>query len=166
MSKANQAMLDTLAELNASILDVTGDVTEAEWQLKSVAENWPLGLLLSHIANGYKNVTDWIQKVIEGQPVYVTIDEINEANQEAREVYTPQSPAELIISLKTKMDGLTGLVESLGDEQVTKAAPMTLAGGREVTPAFLVEHILTGHTKGHLESFRLTLASVRDEITA
>jgi hypothetical protein len=166
MSKANQAALDKMAELNAAVLDVTGDVTEAEWQLASVSENWPLGLLASHIANGYKNVTEWIQKVIEGQPVAITIDEIDAANHGAEEAYTPVSGAELVERLKAKMDGLTKLVESLSDEQMTKAAPMALAGGREVTPAFLVEHVLTGHTKGHLESFRLTLASVRDEITA
>lgn len=165
MSKANQAVLDKLAELNATVLDLTGDVTEAEWQLNSVSEDWPLGLLASHIANGYSNVAGWIQKVIEGQPLPVTIEVIGEANDKAEAEYIPKSGSELISLLKTKMEGMTKLIESLTDEQLTKVSPMALAGGREVTPVFLVERVLINHTRGHLESFRLTLASVRDEIT-
>jgi hypothetical protein len=171
MSNANEstlskATLAKLAELNAAVLDVTGDVTEAEWQLNSVSENWPLGLLASHIANGYTNVAGWIRKVLDGQPLTVTGDEIDEANHEAAEAYTPQSGDELLALLKTKMADLNKLVEGLSDAQMAQAAPMTLIGGREVTPAFLVERVLRHHTRGHLESFRLTLASVRDEITA
>ena len=130
MSNANESTqakttLAKLTELNAAVLDVTGDVTEAEWQLNSVSENWPLGLLLSHIGNGYNNVAGWIQKVLDGQPLTVTADEIDEANHEAAEAYTPQSGPELLALLKTKMDNLTKLVEGLSDAQMAQAAPMT-----------------------------------------
>jgi hypothetical protein len=166
MSKANHPLLDKLAELNAAVLDVTGDVTEAEWQLNSVAENWPLGLLAAHIAQGFNNVAGWIQMVVDGQPLTVTIDEIDAANHAAEAAYTPISHAEFVPLWQEKIDRLTTLIAGLSDEQLEMASTMALVGGRQVTPAFLVERVLVNHTRGHLESFRLTLASVRDEITA
>ena len=164
MAEANQKLLEKLEQLNASVLDATSDVTPAEWEVLSVDENWPLGLLLSHIATGYGNSARWIGTLLEGKPLTVTGHDIGEANDKAEASYTPVGADELLARLNENMAALSRLVESLSEEQLALTSPMALVGGRDVTPSFLVD-VLIRHTKGHLESFKMTLASVRDEIT-
>lgn len=165
MAKASQVLLDKLEELNAAVLNVVSDVTPAELEVPSAEENWPLGLLLSHIGTGYRNCAYWIGSVIAGQPISVTGHDIGDANEKAEAAYTSLSGEELLGNLKENMAALTHLVDGLTEEQLNQKVPMALVGGKEVSPYSIVK-ILQGHTLGHLDSFKMTLASVRDEVTS
>ena len=165
MPNPNQALLEKIVQLNTAVLDAIAEVTPAELKLSSVDEDWPLGLVVSHINRGYSNVAGWIERIIKGQPIAVTGADIQEANTEAKDHYTELTLDELVTSLKANMATVSRLVQSLNEEQLAKTAPMALVGGKEVNPSFVIDAVLVGHTTGHLESIKLTLASVRDEIT-
>lgn len=165
MAKASQPLLDKLAELNATVLDVVSDVTPAELEVPSAEENWPLGLLLAHIALGYQNSTRWLETLLAGQPITVTPEQIFEANDKAEADYTGQSVEELLGRLKDNMAALQNLIDGLTEEQLNRKVTMALVGGKEVSP-FSVMKVLQGHTLSHLDSFKMTLASVRDEVTS
>ena len=165
MAKASQPLLDKLEELNRTVLDVVSDVTPAEWEVASAEENWPLGLLLSHIGTGYRNSAHWIGSIIAGQPLTITGQDIGDANDRAEAAYTRQSGEELLANLKENMDALTRFVDGLSEEQLALKQPMALIGGKESSP-FTIVKVLQSHTLGHLDSFKMTLASVRDEVTS
>lgn len=123
------------------------------WATVTNSEKWPVGVVLSHVAEGYASAVRWLGGYLEGRPVPDTRALIDEANA-AHAAAAAQMPREATIeALRSRGERALETIRALSDEQLAISHPMEMAGGAQITAQQLVE-ILVRHTSRHLESCR------------
>jgi hypothetical protein len=146
-------------EQGARALDAFArSLTDAEWQSRLPKDGRKLGVVVHHVANVYPLEIQVAQVLAGGKPVTgVTMDDINAMNAgHAREHDGVTREAALDL-LARNSAAASAAIRELSDEELDRAAPVSLYGDAPLTCQFFLEDHAVRHSYHHLARMRAAL---------
>lgn len=151
-SERGAALADDFGAANAEAIAFARRCGAEEWSAAVPGENWSVGVVLHHIAEGHGQTARWLRAMSRGQGVPDTAADIDRANAAHREAASIGA-AETIALLEASGAELEALLRQLDDEELDRAAPFGPAGG-QVFPTAELAPVAARHTREHLAHAR------------
>lgn len=158
MNSRSQALAQKIQAFNRNLLDCVQNCSDSDWQKICPAEDWPVGVVLRHVADGHYGVMALAQMIIKGDPLpELTMEAvIRMGNDHARE-HAACTREEVIALLEKNGGALRDFIANLAEDELDRQGQMTLIGGQVSTQQLLEMLIL--HSGGdHLSSVQATLS--------
>jgi DinB superfamily len=148
-SERGAALADDFAAANAEAIAFARSCGADEWAVTVPGEDWSVGVVLHHIAEGYGQSTRWLLAMSSGQDVPDSAEDIDRTNANHAVRAASVGPAETLILLEQRGAELEALLRRLDDEQLDRTAPFGPAGGQVFATAELAP-VAARHTREHL----------------
>lgn len=154
------ALATRLEQGARALADFAVGLTEAQWQMRLPKDGRKVGVVVHHVANMYPLEIDLAAKLAAGEPIAgVTWDDVaavNAAHAEEHDAVTKEAALEL---LRRNSAAAAAAIRELSDEQLDRAAPVSLNGDAPLTCQFFVEDHALRHSYHHLARIRAALRS-------
>jgi hypothetical protein len=168
MNSRSNALAERL-ELGAEALDAFASaLTEAEWNTRLPKDGRKVGVVVHHVATMYPLEIQLAQALAAGNPVTgVTWDMVHEINAKHAREYDSVSKSEALELLQKNSSAAAAAIRALSDEELDRAAPISLNADAPLTCQFMLEDHAVRHSYHHLERIRAALqSSHRPELVA
>ena len=138
---------------------VARGLTDAQWRLPLPHDGRPIGVVIHHVASMYPIEIQVAQTVAGGQPVVgVTMDTVHDINAAHATEFAAVSKADTIALLDKNSRIAAAAIRELSDEQLDRAAAVSLNGGAPLTCQFVLEDHAVRHSYHHLDRIQRALA--------
>ena len=153
-ARAN-ALADRLEQGAHALAAFASGLTEAEWQTRIPKDGRKVGVVVHHVAAVYPLEIQLAQTIATGNPVTgVTMDAVNEMNAgHARENDGVTKEAALDL-LRQNSTAAAAAIRALSDEELDRAAPVSLYSDALLTCQFVLEDHAVRHSCHHLAKIR------------
>ena len=148
-SERGAALADDFAAANAEAIAFASGCSADEWGTPVPGENWSVGVVLHHIAEGHGQTSRWLQAMSNGQAVTDTAQDVDRANAAHALRAGAVGPDETIVLLEVRGAELEALLRRLDDEQLERTAPFGPAGGQVFASVDLAP-VAARHAREHL----------------
>ena len=157
MSQRSDALADRLEHGARALATFASALTDAEWHSRVPGDGRKVGVIVHHVATMYPLEIELAQTLAAGEPVAgVTWDAVHEINaRHAREHDAVPREATLDL-LRRSSAAAAAAIRALGDEQLDRAAPVSLNGDAPLTCQFMLEDHAVRHSYHHLAILRAT----------
>lgn len=155
--KANE-LADTFVAANAEVIEFAQSCSPEQWQTTVSGEEWPVSVVIHHIAMGHEGARVWLETMTRGEPVTITGSGIDDNNVVHAEQYAGATVEETVALLQANGSLMEAVLRGLSDEDLERTAPFGPAGGQEMPVAALAE-VTPKHALGHLASAREAVAT-------
>src|SRR5690349_4239871 len=158
MSKRSDALAERLEQGAEALAALARSLTDAEWQVRIPKDGRKVGVVVHHVASMYPLEIQLAQALAEGKPIEgVTWDEVHAVNgKHAADNEQVQRP-EAIAQVRTNGAVTAAAVAGLSDEQLDRAAPVSLNSNAPLTCQFFIEDHALRHSYHHLARIRSAL---------
>jgi hypothetical protein len=155
MSQRTDALADRLEQGANALADFASDLTDAEWQTRVPHDGRKIGVVVHHVASMYPLEIQLAQTLARGEPVAgVTWDAVHEMNAgHAREHDAVTKEAALDL-LRRNSAAAAAAIRALSDDQLDRAAPLSLNSDAPLTCQFMLEDHAVRHSYHHLAAVR------------
>jgi len=148
-------------QFEAKVQEATGvfdRLSDADWK-KTTSENWTVGVVAHHVANGHEGISGIIKTVASGQSVPgFTMDMLHDMNAKHAKEFANVSKAETIALHKKNAAAAAAVVRDLSDDQLAKSGKV-LAEAPPMSAEQIVTGILINHIDDHFGSIRKTVGA-------
>jgi hypothetical protein len=162
MSKRSNALADRLEQGARALANFAGALTDAEWQSRIPHDNRKLGVVVHHVASMYPLEIQLAQKLAAGEPIvgvtWAAVHEINARHAKDNDAVGTEAALEL---LRENSAAAASAIRALSDEQLDRAAPVSLNGDAPLTCQFMLEDHAVRHSYHHLAILRETVSRRR-----
>ena len=159
MSKRSHALADRLEQGVRDLTEFAGSLTETEWQTRLPKDGRKVGVVVHHVASMYPIEMDLVQLLAAGKPVSgVTWDVVHGINAKHAQEHDGATKAEALDLLARNSRAAADAIRALTDEQLDRAAPVSLNSDAPLTCQFLIEDHPLRHAFHHL-------ARIKDAVT-
>jgi uncharacterized damage-inducible protein DinB len=157
MGERGEALANRFEEVNREIISAVEKCSDAQWRTKCAGENWSVGIVAHHLAQGHAQIGRMIQAIGAGQPLPpVTTEMLDQMNAQHAEQHANCTKEETLDLLRKNGTSAAATVRGLSDEQLQRSG--TLRAG-PMSAEQVVENILIGHVNGHLASIRAAIGA-------
>lgn len=158
MSKRSYELARRL-ELGALALEAfASSLTEFEWQSRVPGDGRKIGVVVHHVASVYPIEIQLAQTLAKGEPVEgVTWDVINKMNAAHAKEFDGVSKEVAIQLLRQNSAAAAAAIRALSDDELDKAAPVSLNANAPLTCQFILEDHAVRHSYHHLARIRTAL---------
>ena len=133
-------------------------LTEAEWGSRLPGDGRKIGVVVHHVANVYPLEMQLALTVAAGKPVEgVTMDNVHEMNAAHAKEHDAATKAETLDLLRRNSAAAAAAIRALGDEELDRAAPVSLYSDAPLTCQFVLEDHAVRHSYHHLARIRRAL---------
>ena len=154
MSERAEALAAEFEQTNRDVAEVVGQLSDDQWATLVPGENWPVGVVVRHIASSHELIGGWVRALADGQALQLTHQQVDELNAaQAREHAACTKPESLALLRRTG-EAAARLVRELDDDQLDRRGAFF---ERELSAGQVVERVLIGHPRQHLASIRAAL---------
>jgi hypothetical protein len=153
------ALADRLEHGARALATFASALTDAEWQTRvSPTDGRKIGVVVHHVASVYPLEIQLALTLAGGQPVTgVTMDDVNQMNGgHAREYVAVTKDAALDLLRRNSAAAATA-IRALSDEELDRAAPVSLYSDAPLTCQFVLEDHAVRHSYHHLARIRAAL---------
>lgn len=156
-SERADALADDFAAANEEVVAFARACSEHDWSLRVPGEEWSVGVLLHHVAEGHAQGARWIRGMACGDGVPETAQEIDGANA-AHALRTSQvSAVETVALLEAEGARFEATLRALSDGELDRMAPFGPAGGTSFATAELAT-VPARHAREHVAHARAAVA--------
>jgi len=155
-SERGTALGDEFAATNREVMVFARSCSPAQWATVVPGEDWSVGVVIHHIAEGHGNVVRWLEAMAQGEAVSDTQADIDQVNVVHAAHAGACSVEETLALLGENGARAEALLRSLTDEKLDQMAPFGPAGGRSL-PTVAVAGAASGHAQEHLAHARSAL---------
>ncbi|HZI77382.1 MAG TPA: DinB family protein [Gemmatimonadales bacterium] len=161
MNHRSNALADRL-EFGAGALDaLAAALTESEWNTRLPGDGRTVGVVVHHVASMYPLEIQLAQTLAEGKPIAgVTWDMVHEINANHARDFEGVTKQEALDLLRKNSAAAAAAVRALSDEELDRAAPVSLNSDAPLTCQFFLEDHPVRHSYHHLAAIRRALAVV------
>jgi hypothetical protein len=164
MSQRSDALADRLEYGAHALAAFASSLTDAEWQARVPKDGRKVGITVHHVASMYPLEIQLAQVLAAGNPVVgVTprdVDEINAKHAKEYDAVTKEAALDL---LRRNSAAAAAAIRALSDEQLDRAAPLSLNSDAPLTCQFMLEDHAVRHSYHHLARLR---AAVEPRVAA
>jgi len=146
-------------EQGAQALELlAASLTDADWQTRIPHDGRTVGVVVHHVGTMYPLEIQIAQTLASGQPlVGVTWDAVHEINANHARDHAAATKAEAIALLRQNSAAAAAAIRALTDEQLQRAAPVSLNADAPLTCQFILEDHAVRHSYHHLAKIRQAL---------
>ena len=154
-----QQLADRFNQLNNTVIAFVESLSDQQWGMPCGDDRRPIGLVAHHIATAYGASTGWVATMASGQPLPpLTIADIDAWNAQHAEANAAVGKADTLALLRRNGGEAVAVVGNMSDEELARSGTVALLDGARVTTAQLIEGLLLGHPRGHLQAMRAALS--------
>ena len=151
MSQRSNALAERLEEGAVALAAFAGSLTDAEWQLRLPRDGRRIGVVVHHVASVYPLEIQLAQTLAGGKPVVgvtpADVDEMNANHAVEHDAVTRETTLDL---LRRNSTAAAAAIRALGDQELDRAAPVSLYGDAPLTCQFVLEDHAVRHSYHHL----------------
>jgi len=152
------ALAERLEQGARELAALASALTDAEWQTRVPADGRTVGVIVHHVANMYPLEIQVAQTLAAGQPLtgvtWDAVHAINADHAKENEAVTKQAALDL---LQRNSAAAAAAIRALTDEELDRAAPVSLNSDAPLTCQFLLEDHAVRHSYHHLARIRAAL---------
>jgi DinB superfamily len=158
MSTRTNALADRLEHGARELAAFASGLTPAEWQTRVPGDGRKVGVLVHHVATMYPLEIQLAQQLADGGPVSgVTWNAVHELNAAHAKEYDGVTKAAALELLERNSAAAAAAIRSLSDDQLDRAAPVSLNSDAPLTCQFFLEDHAVRHSYHHLARVRSAL---------
>jgi hypothetical protein len=158
MSKRTNALADRLEQGARALATFASGLTDAEWQTPVPKDGRKIGVIVHHVATMYPLEIQLAQKLAGGEPVAgVTWDDVHAINAGHAKEYDAVTKEAALGLLRRNSTAAAAAIRALRDEQLDRAAPVSLNSDAPLTCQFMLEDHAVRHSYHHLVRIRAAL---------
>ena len=136
-------------------------LTDVEWQTICQPDKRTAGVIAHHVASSYPGELQVVRMLAAGQPLTNFTDEmLNQLNFQHAQANADANRQETIELLRRNSLTAAEAVRNLNDEQLDRAAPISLNADAPLTAQFFVETHLIAHSYHHLKNLKAAIRKV------
>ncbi len=158
MSHRSDALADRLEQGSRALAAFASGLTEAEWQTRLPRDGRKIGVVVHHVASVYPIEIQLAQTVAGGKPVTGVvpkdIDDMNAGHAKEHDGATKEATLEL---LRRNSTAAAAALRALSDEELDRAATVSLYSDAPLTCQFVLEDHAVRHSYHHLAKIRTAL---------
>jgi hypothetical protein len=158
MSTRTEALATRLEAGAKALASFAATLSEAEWQTRVSKNGRKIGVAVHHVASVYPIEIQLAQALASGQAIAgVTWDGIHTMNGDhAKENDGVSKEATLALLAKNAAEAAAA-IRALSDEELDRAAPVSLNSDASLTCQFMLEDHAVRHSYHHLAAIRAAL---------
>lgn len=158
MSQRASALADRIEQGAGGLAVFAAGLTNAEWRMPLPGDGRTIGVVVHHIASVYPLEIELARTLASGKPIAgVTWDGVAQMNaQHAHEHAATEKPATLDL-LRRNSKAAADAVRAFTDEELDRAAPVSLNADAPLTAQFFIEDHALRHSFHHLARMRAAL---------
>jgi hypothetical protein len=157
MSKRTEALAERLEQGVHALAALASSLTESQWQSR-VKDGRKIGVVVHHVASMYPLEIQLAQALAAGKSVEgVTWDDVHKLNAnhaKENDAVTKEAALEL---LRRNSTAAAAAIRALSDEELDRAAPVSLNSDAPLTCQFMLEDHAVRHSYHHLARIREAL---------
>jgi hypothetical protein len=158
MSQRANALADRLEQGARALAAFASDLTDAQWQTAVPRDGRKIGVVVHHVASVYPLEIHLAQTVAGGNPVTgVVWDGVHEMNAAHAREHDDVTKEETLDLLKRNSTAAAAAIRALSDEDLDRAASVSLNADAPLTCQFIVEDHAVRHSYHHLARIRAAL---------
>jgi hypothetical protein len=159
-SKARSEALAARLEAGAAALaGFAAGLSDAAWQTPVPGDGRKIGTVVHHVAAVYPIEIELAALLASGQAITgVVWDGIHEMNRKHAEQYAHVGKEEALALLARNSADAAAAIRAMTDDQLDRAAPVSLNGDAPLTCQFFLEDHAVRHSYHHLARIRAALA--------
>ena len=158
MSKRSNALADRLEQGASALAIFASELTDAEWQTRVPKDGRSVGVIVHHVASVYPLEIQLAQTLAGGKPVAgVTWDAVHEMNAGHAKEHNAVTKEATLDLLRRNSAAAATAIRALSDEQLDRAAPVSLNSDAPLTCQFMLEDHAVRHSYHHLARMREAL---------
>jgi len=159
LNQRSEALAQRLENGATALAAFTATLSEAEWQTRLPKDGRKVGVVVHHVASMYPIEIQLASLLAAGQPIMgVTWDAVYTINRDhAKENDNVAKEAALAL-LKTNSGAAAAVIRAFTDEELDRAAPVSLNSDAPLTCQFFLEDHAVRHSYHHLARIKAALA--------
>jgi hypothetical protein len=159
ISNARSEALAARLEAGARALGAfAATLSDAEWHTRLPKDGRKVGVVVHHVASVYPVEIQLAQMLAAGQPITVTWDAVHTMNREHAIEHDAVTKDAALALLAANSAAAAETIRALSDEELDRAAPVSLNSDAPLTCQFLLEDHAVRHSFHHLAKIRAALA--------
>ncbi len=158
VSQRANALAERLEQGARSLAAFASGLTEAEWQTRLPRDGRKIGVVVHHVGNMYPLEVQLTQTLAAGDPItgvtWDAVHAINAAHATENDAISKEAALEL---LKSASGAAAAAIRALTDEELDRAATISLYGDAPLTCQFWIEDHALRHSYHHLARIQAAL---------
>jgi len=159
-SRRAQALADRLEQGARSLEAFAGTLTADQWQMPVPHDGRAIGVVVHHVATMYPLEIQLAQLLAAGSAIEgVTWDAVHDINAKHAQEHGATTKEEALDLLRRNSAAAAAAIRALSDEELERAAPISLNADAPLTCQFMLEDHAVRHSYHHLAKIRAALAA-------
>ena len=155
MSQRSDRLADRLEQGARELAEFANTLTDAEWQTRLAGDGRKIGVVVHHVSTVYPLEIKLAQTLAAGDSVIgVTADVVNQMNAQHAKEYDGATKDETLSLLARNSSAAASAIRGLSDQELDRAAPVSLNANAPLTCQFILEDHAVRHSYHHLERIR------------
>ena len=151
------ALAERLEDGARALESLAASLTEAEWRM-STHDGRTTGVVVHHVAFMYPLEIDLARALASGQPIEdVTWDAVHAINATHAAEHARTTKDEAIALLRRNSAAAAAAVRTLSDDELDRAAPVSLNADAPLTCQFFIEDHALRHSYHHAAKIRAAI---------
>lgn len=155
MSQRTNALAERLEQGARALATFASALTDAQWQTRVRKDGRKVGVIVHHVASVYPLEIQLAQTLAGGKPVagvtWDAVHEMNAGHAKEHDAVTKEAALEL---LRRNSAAAAAAIRALSDEDLDRAAPISLNSDAPLTCQFMLEDHAVRHSYHHLAGIR------------
>ena len=149
------ALAERLEQGAQALASFASSLTDVEWQTRIPKDGRKIGVVVHHVASMYPLEIQLAQTLAGGQPVAgVTWDAVNELNAGHASEFDAVTKEAALDLLQRNSTAAAAAIRALSDEELDRAAPVSLNSDAPLTCQFFLEDHAVRHSYHHLAKIK------------
>ena len=158
MSRRTEALAARLEQGARALAAFASTLTGAEWHTRVPKDGRKVGVVVHHVATMYPLEIQLAQLLGAGKPVAgVTRDVVHEMNAAHAKEYDAVTMEAALDLLRRNSTVAAAAIRAFSDEELDRAAPVSLNSDAPLTCQFMLEDHAVRHSYHHLDRIRAAL---------
>jgi hypothetical protein len=158
MSTRAEALAERIEQGARTLAEFAQGLSETQWRATVPPDGRQVGVIIHHVANMYPIEIDIATLVASGKPIVgVTWGVVADINAKHAREFAAVAKEEAVELLSRNSRAAADAVRAFTDEQLDRAAPVSLNGDAPLTAQFVIEDHALRHSWHHLAKIRAAL---------
>jgi hypothetical protein len=158
MNNRSEALAARLEAGAQALAAFAATLTEKEWQTRVPKDGRKIGVVVHHVANMYPIEIQLAQVLAAGKPIvdvtWGAVDTINHDHAKEQDAVTKEAA---LAFLATNSAAAAAAIRALSDQELDRAAPVSLNSNAPLTCQFFLEDHAVRHSYHHLAKIKAAL---------
>jgi hypothetical protein len=157
-SRRANALAERLEQGARALAELASGLTESQWTTRIPGDGRRIGVVVHHVATMYPLEIQLAQTLAGGKPIAgVTWDAVHGINAKHASEHAAVTKDAALDLLRRNSADAAAAIRALGDEQLDRAAPVSLNADAPLTCQFFLEDHAVRHSYHHLAKIRAAL---------